>query len=258
MGVPEPPPLSMNFGTLNRGKPEVPEGGERCLASRRSDCLRGFAGSPMMSLERSPDVGAPPCFPPGTPSRGPWRTAGGLCPLLSPLCLQTPTPRHPKALVGWVGPRSWDVNPPGLQGMRAHGSGQPGVDPCCVCPIPVLAHLYPPGSPQAGGTALGWAFFLGQVWMFSSDSLPCAAPDAGGALFTPSSRGLQLGHQHHPSCSASWGHPRVLHNPFFFSSKVSSGISAPAVLWADEESRAAEGFFFFFFLMSPISAVLSL
>lgn len=34
---------------------------------------------------------------------------------------------------------------------------------------------------------------------------------------------------------------------FFFSSKVSSGISAPAVLWADEESRAAEGFFFFFF-----------
>lgn len=27
MGVPEPPLLSMNFGTLNRGKPDVPEGG---------------------------------------------------------------------------------------------------------------------------------------------------------------------------------------------------------------------------------------
>lgn len=57
-------------------------GGERCLASRRSDCPEGFAGSPMTSLAGSPDGRAPPRFPPGALSPGLQRTAGGLCPLL--------------------------------------------------------------------------------------------------------------------------------------------------------------------------------
>lgn len=75
-------------------------GRDRCLASRGSDCPRGFAGSPMMSLEGSPDARAPPRFPPRALSRGPRRTAGGLCPLLSPLCVQTPTPHQPQVGMG--------------------------------------------------------------------------------------------------------------------------------------------------------------
>lgn len=107
---------------LKPWKTRSARGRDGCLASRRSDCLRGFAGSPMMRLEGCPDGRAPPCFPPGTLRRAPCRTAAGLCPLVSPLCLQTPTPHHPKASqVGW------------------EGSGQPGVDPGCVCTIPELS-----------------------------------------------------------------------------------------------------------------------
>jgi len=128
VGVPEPPGLSMNFGTLNRGKPDVPEGGIGARRPRDRIATGGFAGSPMTSLERSPDGRAPSHFPPRALCRGLRRTTGGLCPLLSPLRAQIPT----QGLIarGWLAP--YHVGPL-MHGMRACGGGCPGGNPSCVC-----------------------------------------------------------------------------------------------------------------------------
>lgn len=84
-------------------------GRDRCSASRRSDCPGGFAGSPMTNLDGSPDRRAPPRFPPRALSRGLRRTRGGLRPSLSPLDVQTPTPRQPKVSPGGgLHPTTWD------------------------------------------------------------------------------------------------------------------------------------------------------
>lgn len=109
VGVPQPPGLVNELWHLKPWKTRRAGGRDRCPASHRSDCLGGFAGSPMTSLEGSPDRRAPPRFPPGALRRGLRRTTGGLCPLVSPLCVQTPMPHQPKVLPGGdLHPDLWD------------------------------------------------------------------------------------------------------------------------------------------------------
>lgn len=205
-------------------------GRDRCSASRRSDCPRGFAGSPMTNLDGSPDHRAPSRFPPRALSRGPRRTSGGLCPLLSPWMCR-PQPRSsPRSHLGVI------CTLP--HGTRTCGDG---MSQCKSLPcwhrwsqgtVPVLAFegYLPRLGPRCSPHGPQSVFRLSTHDFLQVHKMPHSLPVH---------RSHSLGHQHHPSSSASQGHPR------------SSGLGFPPrcqigtqhqLLQADEESSAAERF----------------